>query len=73
MERTVGVFGYPGSDCEILVSELPSDLFTMSGQTAKLIVQVRGTEEVANRLGSSFKIPHAEYIATYSRDEPVPE
>jgi len=63
MERTTGVFSYPGSDCEILVSKLPSDLFTMTGQTAKLIVKGKGTTEVVNRLGVSFKIPHVEYIS----------
>lgn len=62
MERTVGIFGYPGSDCEILVSNLPSDLFTMKNTTAVLIVQVKGTAEVTNILGARLKIPHMEYI-----------
>jgi hypothetical protein len=63
MERTTGVFFYPGSDCEILVSKLPSNLFTMTGQTAKLTVKVRGTTEVVNSLGMRFKVPYVEYIA----------
>ncbi len=63
MEKTTGVFSFPGSDCEILVSNLPSDLFTMAGQWAELIVRVKGTTEVVNRLGVGFKVPHLEYIA----------
>jgi hypothetical protein len=63
MEKTTGVFSFPGSDCEILVSNLPSDLFSMAGQLAELIVKVKGTTEVVNRLGATFKVPHLEYIA----------
>lgn len=62
LEKNVGVFvSYPG-DCEILVSKLPSGLFTMSGQPAKLVVKVKGTTEVVTRAGTILKVPHVEYI-----------
>jgi len=63
MEKTVGVFSFFGGDCEILVSNLPSDLFSRSGEPAELIVKVKGTTEVVNRLGATFKVPHLEFIA----------
>lgn len=63
MEKTTGVFSFSGSDCEILVSNLPFDLFTRAGQVAELIVEVKGTIEVVNLLGARFKVPHVEYIA----------
>lgn len=60
MERTLGVFTSGGH--EILVSNLPTDLFTSAGQSGDLIVKVRGTAEVTNLLGAHFKVPHVEYI-----------
>lgn len=60
MERTVGVFTSGGH--EILVSKLPTDLFTSAGQFGDLIVKVKGTAEVTNLLGARFKVPHVEYI-----------
>jgi predicted ribosome quality control (RQC) complex YloA/Tae2 family protein len=58
-ERTMGVFISNGY--EILVSNLPTDLFTSAGQVADLIVKVKGTAERI-LLATPMKIPHVEYI-----------
>ena len=58
-ERTAGFFTSGGYD--ILVSKLPTDLFTRAGQVADLIVKVKGTAE-GILLATPIKIPHVEYI-----------
>jgi len=61
LEKNEGVFTL-GGDCTILVSKLPSDLFTMTGQWAKLVVKVKGKTEVVSGLGTILRVPHVEYI-----------
>jgi hypothetical protein len=60
MESTAGVFTSGGY--QILVSNLPTDLFTGAGQVADLIVKVKGTAEGTNFLGARLDVPHVEYI-----------
>jgi hypothetical protein len=60
MESTVGVFTSGGY--QILVSNLPTDLFTGAGQVADLIVKVKGTAEGTNLLGARLDVPHVEYV-----------
>lgn len=62
MESTVGSFSSAGQ--QILVSNLPTNLFTSTGQVADLIVKVRGTVEGTNLLGARLDVPHVEYIDT---------
>lgn len=64
LERNAGIFQtFEGH--EILIVQLPTQLFSHQGQMSDLIVRVKGTGEVANALGIVFKIPKAEYLDVF--------
>ncbi len=64
LERKAAIFQtFEGH--EILIVELPTQLFSHRGQMADLIVRVKGITEVTNALGIVFKIPKAEYLDVF--------
>jgi hypothetical protein len=65
LERNVGIFKVIATSDQLLVSNLPSNLFTVQNQSAKLIVRVKGVTKVTNALGVAFTVPLAEYIDLY--------
>ena len=50
---------------QLVVSSLPSNLFTMHGQMAQIIVRVKGTTSAKNAFGATFDVPLVEYIDLY--------
>jgi hypothetical protein len=65
IDRKLGVFN-DFMRKQLLVSKLPSNLFTMQGQIAQLIVRVKGTTRVTNAFGVDFNVPWVEFIDLYN-------
>lgn len=64
IERKVAIFSTYQNN-QIVISKLPSDLFTRKGQTAELIVKVKGKASGTNLLGAKVEVPHVEYISIF--------